>query len=120
MASWVPEPSRRAGLDRLAAFVPKAAAYGRERNLALPPHASVSRLSPYIRHRLVLEREVVSAVLAAHPPARVEKLVSEVLWRTYWKGWLEHRPQVWEHYLARVAADRDGLTGAERERLAAA
>lgn len=118
--SWVPEPSRRAGLDRLAAFVPKAPAYGSERNFVVPPHASVSRLSAYIRHRLVLEPEVVSAVLAARPPARVEKLVSEVLWRTYWKGWLEHRPQVWEHYLARVATDRDGLTAVERDRLAAA
>jgi hypothetical protein len=24
--------------------------------------------------------------------------VQEVFWRVYWKGWLEHRPQVWDDY----------------------
>jgi deoxyribodipyrimidine photo-lyase len=27
-----------------------------------------------------------------------QKFVEEVLWRTYWKGWLELRPQIWIDY----------------------
>ena len=28
----------------------------------------------------------------------IEKFVQEVFWRSYWKGWLEGRPEVWEKY----------------------
>ena len=28
-----------------------------------------------------------------------EKFIQEVLWRVYWKGWLELRPSVWSDYL---------------------
>jgi deoxyribodipyrimidine photo-lyase len=38
------------------------------------------------------------AVLARHSAAAAEKFIQEVLWRTYWKGWLETRPIVWAHY----------------------
>ena len=27
-----------------------------------------------------------------------EKFIQEVMWRTYWKGWLEMRPKVWQDY----------------------
>ncbi|HSO83385.1 FAD-binding domain-containing protein [Thiocapsa sp.] len=103
-------PTRAAGLARLASFVPHAAAYARERNRVVPPHDGVSRLSPYLRHRLILEREAVAAVWESHPRDAVDKFVSEVLWRTYWKGWLEQRPQVWDAYLDQLRRDRDGLT----------
>lgn len=112
-------PTRAAGLARLAAFVPCAASYAAGRNLAVPPYRACSRLSAYIRGRLVQEREVVSAVWAAHPAAAVDKLVSEVLWRTYWKGWLALRPQVWEAYSSQVRADLDHL-GPASDRYAAA
>lgn len=102
-------PTRAAGLDRLAAFVPAAGDYSRERNRAIPPYSAVSRLSPYVRHRLILEQELVAAAIDAHGPVRADKLVSEVLWRTYWKGWLEQRPQVWQDWLARLGPDLDGL-----------
>ena len=29
----------------------------------------------------------------------MDKFVDEICWRTYWKGWLEHRPAVWHDYL---------------------
>lgn len=115
-----PIPSRAAGLQRLSAFVPRAAAYARERNRVVPPHDRVSRLSPYLRHRLVLESETIAAAWSTHPPAAVEKLVAEVLWRTYWKGWLQLRPQVWQAYLEQWRRDREDLDGAGAERLAAA
>jgi len=47
---------------------------------------------------LVTEREVVSAVLERHSLGTCEKFVQEVFWRTYWKGWLEQRADVWRRY----------------------
>ena len=94
-------PTRAAGLQRLADFVPHAGrAYAEGRNADAGPGApsAVSRLSPYLRHRLITEREVVAAVLGAHNFSAAEKFVAEVLWRTYWKGWLELRPGIWRRY----------------------
>jgi len=107
-------------MERLTAFLPRAANYARDRNWVEPPHDRVSGLSPYLRHRLLLESEVIGAVWSAYPPAAVEKLVAEVLWRTYWKGWLELRPQVWWAYLEQWRRDWDGLDGLGAERHAAA
>jgi deoxyribodipyrimidine photo-lyase len=100
-ASNIFPPTRGEGLRRLAAFVPRAGRdYASGRNADMGPESrnNVSLLSPYLRHRLITEREVVEAVLARHSPAAAEKYVQEVLWRTYWKGWLEMRPAVWQNY----------------------
>ncbi len=100
------EPARHAGLERLAAFLPRAGAhYARERNHDLGParRDNVSMLSPYVRHRLVVEEEIVHAVLERFKLSSAEKFVQEVCWRTYWKGWLERRPTVWSDYLEAVA-----------------
>ncbi len=106
-------PSTRAeGSARLAAFAPHAgSAYASGRNTDNGPkgHAHVSLLSPYLRHRLITEKEVVAAVLAHHNMATAEKYVQEVLWRSYWKGWLEMRPVVWSQFLAERDAARDGF-----------
>jgi deoxyribodipyrimidine photo-lyase len=94
-------PTRSAGASQLAAFVPKAGrAYANGRNHDRGPgaHTNVSMLSPYVRHRLISEAEVVSAVRAKHSDEAAEKFIQEVCWRTYWKGWLELRPAVWQHY----------------------
>lgn len=78
--------------------------YARERNydLGTADRHNVSLLSPYIRHRLLTEDEVVRAVLARHSAADAEKFIQEVFWRTYWKGWLEMRPAVWNDWQADV------------------
>ena len=55
-------------------------------------HTAVSVLSPYIRRRLVTELEVVAAALAAHGPDAAKTYIEEVIWRGYFKGWLERRP----------------------------
>jgi deoxyribodipyrimidine photo-lyase len=75
--------------------------YADQRNIdrGADRHHSVSRLSAAIRYRIVLEEEVLAAVLARHPLDLVEKFVHEVCWRTYWKGWLQTNPQVWTRYL---------------------
>ena len=45
---------------------------------------------------------MVDATLQRYPFRAVEKFLQEVLWRSYWKGWLEMRPQVWGRYTAAV------------------
>jgi len=101
------QPTRDAGLAALADFLPHAGrTYAQERNDDRGPDggSSVSMLSRYIRHRLVTEREVVAAVLERHSLAASEKFVQEVFWRTYWKGWLELRPEAWSRYRSDLAA----------------
>ncbi|GAB2499093.1 FAD-binding domain-containing protein [Arenimonas alkanexedens] len=100
--------SRAAGLEAMASFVPamgKRYANGRNADHGPGAHKAVSRLSPYIRRRLVTEPEVVAAAMAAHGPEMAEKFVEEVFWRTYFKGWLERRPQVWSSYTLGLQAD---------------
>lgn len=113
------DATRAAGLARLADFVPRAGrAYAAERNHDHGPgdRANVSTLSPWLRHRLVTEREVVEAVLVRHSPQAAEKFVQEVLWRTYWKGWLELRPSVWGRYRASLEPVLAGLDADARSR----
>jgi deoxyribodipyrimidine photo-lyase len=121
--------NRAEALLRLHNFVPHAGRdYAAGRNSDDGPDGSnqVSKLSPYLRHRLITEREVVAAVLRQHSLTAAEKYVQEVLWRTYWKGWLEMRPDVWRRYCAErdfalhnaldasaIAAAEKGMTGIE-------
>lgn len=91
------DPSQSAAHARLQAFVPHAGFdYATQRNY--DRHGHVSALSPYLRHRIITESEVLRAVLAQHSPKAAEKFIQEVFWRTYWKGWLEMRPAVWDWY----------------------
>lgn len=94
-------PTRAAGLARLSQFVSAAGRhYQNTRNADLGPddRSNVSALSPYIRHRLVTEEEVLRAVLAKHSYAAAEKFIQEVFWRSYFKGHLETRPIIWQNY----------------------
>ncbi|MGJ8642835.1 MAG: FAD-binding domain-containing protein [Luteolibacter sp.] len=98
-------PTRAAALERLENFVPYAAKYASTRNFDLCSnnHTGISQLSPYIRTRLITEEEATRAVLDKHSPSAAEKFLQEIAWRTYWKGWLEMRPDVWRHYLETLA-----------------
>ncbi|THH38062.1 DNA photolyase [Aliishimia ponticola] len=94
-------PTRAEAETRLGAFLPAAGRdYATRRNYDTGPGqpATVSRLSPYLRHRILTETEVLGPVLRLHGPDAAEKFVQEVFWRTYWKGWLEMRPGVWGAY----------------------
>lgn len=99
--SHTPTPSREAGLAHLSAFLPRAGNdYARLRNIDYGPseNIQVSALSPWIRHRLISEQEVVAATISVHGIRGAEKFIQEVCWRTYWKGWLEQHPSVWRDY----------------------
>ncbi len=93
--------ARAAALQKLAEFVPRSGSdYSKKRNFDFgrAEHHAVSGLSHWLRKRIVSEREVVAAVLAQHSAVTAEKFIQEVFWRSYWKGWLEMRPQVWQQY----------------------
>jgi hypothetical protein len=102
-------PATRAEAEaRLQAFIPHMGRrYAGERNYDNGPgkHASVSALSPWLRRRLLVESDVAAAALAAHGPEAAEKFVQEVLWRGYFKGWLERRPGIWASYVSGLAND---------------
>jgi len=104
-------PTRQAGLARLEKFASRTGQpYARQRNhdFGTALRRNVSVLSPWIRHRLITEEEVLHAVLAHHSISAAEKFIQEVFWRTYFKGWLEQRPSVWATYqdgLARALND---------------
>ena len=88
--------TRDAALARLHAFVPRAGrAYAATRNHVAVDgtHDNVSRLSGVLRRRLIDEEEAIAAAVAVHGIQGAEKFIAEVCWRTYWKGWLEQRPQ---------------------------
>ena len=104
--------SRAIALDRLAQFIPAAGrlyAAGRNTDAGPDRPGSVSRLSPYLRHRIITEHEVVAQVLTRHDLKAAETFIQEVLWRTYWKGWLEMRPSVWRRFLDERDRQRDAL-----------
>ena len=114
MTNWT--PTRAEGEAILAAFTPRMGrryANGRNTDHGPGAHKAVSVLSPYIRRRLVLESDAVAAALAAHGPEAAEKFVQEVIWRGYFKGWLERRPQVWHSYCTGLHAD---LAALDRDR----
>ena len=106
------EPTRAAGFARMHDFVPHAGrAYAEGRNSDLGPGkpTAVSQLSPWLRYRLISEQEVSAAVLQSHSLDAAEKYVQEVLWRTYWKGWLEMRPEIWARFEQERDVQRDRL-----------
>ena len=107
--------TRNAALLRLTQFAPRAGnAYASGRNTDPGPEqaGAVSKLSPYLRYRILTEQEVVGATLGQHSLPAAEKYVQEVLWRTYWKGWLEMRPSVWAQYLEERDRQRDSFPNA--------
>ena len=97
-----PTASRDAGLSRLAECAPlTGAVYTEWRNTDLGPTGEnrVTKLSPWLRHRLLLEPEVIDAAAAQHGLDGAEKFIQEVCWRAYWKGFLERRPVHWYDYV---------------------
>ncbi|MBE7199723.1 MAG: deoxyribodipyrimidine photolyase, partial [Parafilimonas terrae] len=63
---------------------------------------------PYLRRRLITEAEVVDAAIAAFEEG-AETFVTEVFWRTYFKGHLETHPDAWTGALAAEADERRRL-----------
>jgi hypothetical protein len=96
------EASRAEALNKLNYFVENNLSdYSKLRNFDFGPdnRSNISCLSPYITHGIISEKEVIAKSLGKFSFSKNEKFIQEVLWRTYWKGWLELRPNVWSDYL---------------------
>ena len=98
-------PSRASAVDRLDKFINENLfEYSRLRNFDYGPsnRSNISCLSPYITHGIISELEVIKKSLNKFSFSKNEKFIQEILWRTYWKGWLELRPNVWADYLTEL------------------
>ncbi|MDA7858056.1 DNA photolyase [Candidatus Pelagibacter sp.] len=99
------EASRAKAVDKLNYFVENnLSEYSKLRNFDFGPdnRSNISCLSPYITHGVINELEVIDKSLKKFSFAKNEKFIQEVLWRVYWKGWLELRPNVWSDYLVEL------------------
>ena len=102
--------SRASAIENLNRFVDQNLfEYSKLRNFDYGPNnrSNVSCLSPYITHGVIPELEVIKKSLNKFSFSKNEKFIQEVLWRTYWKGWLELRPAVWTDYLNELKKIRE-------------
>ncbi len=104
------ESSRASAIEKLNKFVDQnLIEYSRLRNFDYGPknRSNISCLSPYITHGVISELELIKKALNKFSFSKNEKFIQEVLWRTYWKGWLELRPNVWTDYLNELKKIRE-------------
>ena len=94
--------SRAEAVEELNQFIEEnLLEYSKLRNFDFGPQkrGNTSCLSPYVTHGLINEVEIINKSLKRLSFVKNEKFIQEVLWRVYWKGWLELRPNVWTDYL---------------------
>ena len=104
------EASRAKAIEKLNNFIENnLSEYSKLRNFDFGPdkRSNISCLSPYITHGIINELEVIDKSLKKFSFSKNEKFIQEVLWRVYWKGWLELRPNVWSDYLIELNNLRD-------------
>jgi len=104
------EASRAKAVEKLDNFIENnLSEYSKLRNFDFGPdnRSNISCLSPYITHGIINELEVIDKSLKKFSFSKNEKFIQEVLWRVYWKGWLELRPNVWTDYLIELNNLRD-------------
>tara|TARA_B100000029_G_scaffold476651_1_gene520964 strand:+ start:395 stop:1540 length:1146 start_codon:yes stop_codon:yes gene_type:complete len=95
-------PSRSAAVENLNNFLNNGLYnYSKLRNFDFGPEkrTNISCLSPYITHGVINELEVINEALKKNSFFKNEKFIQEILWRVYWKGWLELRPKVWSDFI---------------------
>tara|TARA_B100000579_G_scaffold155598_1_gene126577 strand:- start:1261 stop:2403 length:1143 start_codon:yes stop_codon:yes gene_type:complete len=104
------ETSRDFAIEKLNEFIDQnLSEYSKLRNFDFGPNkrSNISGLSPYITHGIITELEVIRKSLNKFSFSKNEKFIQEVLWRVYWKGWLELRPNVWTDYLYELKKTRE-------------
>ena len=89
----------------------KISKYSYLRNYDFGPYknSSVSKLSPYISHRILLEYDLIKDIKKKYNGDNVNKFIEEVYWRIYWKGWLENKPCVWDNFISKKVDKFDYL-----------
>ena len=104
------KPTRIEAKKNLTYFIEeKLINYSKLRNFKfdINDKTTTSNLSPYITHGILSENEVIRESLKKHSYLTSEKFIQEILWRIYWRGWLELRPQVWKNYLKNLKKLKD-------------
>ena len=104
------EPSRSFALKKLENFIENnLSQYSKLRNFDFGPEkrSNISCISPYVTHGTLTEVEIIKEVLKKSLFIKNEKFIQEILWRIYWKGWLELRPNVWNDYLLELKKVRE-------------
>jgi len=101
----------QARLERFAPNMGRDYAQGRNFDRGAGAHRDVSMLSPYIRRRLLTEQEVIATAIKSQGAEASAKFIDEVIWRSYFKGWLEQRPEVWDSYAAGLRQDLAKMQG---------
>ncbi len=78
--------------------------YSKSRNFDYGPgkRNNVSKMSPFIRKRIIHEKEIILSCLKKYEKLQIDKYIQEIFWRIYWKGWLEGRPKVWDDYVSHL------------------
>ena len=110
------EASRAKAVDKLNNFIEQnLTEYSQLRNFDFGPNnrSNISCLSPYITHGVINELEVIDKSLKKFSFSKNEKFIQEVLWRVYWKGWLELRPTVWSDYLIELNKIKSEFKGSQ-------
>ena len=64
--------------------------YSKLRNFDYGPEnrSNVSCLSPYVTHGVINEVELIKKSLSKYSFVKNEKFIQEIMWRTFWKGWM--------------------------------
>ena len=106
--------SRAEAVEELNQFIESnLLEYSKLRNFDFGPQKrdTTSCLSPYVTHGLINEVEIINKSLKRFSFVKNEKFIQEVLWRVYWKGWLELRPNVWKDYLKELKNIKQNFRG---------
>ena len=77
---------------------------------------NVSCLSPYISHRVLLEYNIINRVLGTYKFSEVEKFIQEILWKVYWRGFLENRPLIWSDFTESIGKIDSALNPIDSEK----
>ena len=97
--------SRNNALKKLEDFIENNILdYTKSRNFdfGIQNRKNTSCLSPHVSHGAINETEIINKVLKKHLFNKTDKFIQEVLWRIYWRGWMELRPMVWNDYLIKL------------------
>ena len=104
------KPSRTFAEELMKVFIENNLVnYSKLRNFDYGPdkRSNVSCLSPYVTHGVISEVELIKKSLNKYSFAKNEKFIQEIMWRTFWKGWMELRPDVWADYLLELNQIRE-------------
>ena len=83
--------------------------YSSKRNYDYGPKedSSVSKISHFVTHRILLEYQLINEVNKKYKSSKVNKYLEEIFWRIYWKGWLENHASLWDYFISIKSVDFD-------------